>query len=766
MKKMARKKMTKEAIQEIIENMTLEEKAGMCSGEDFWHTKAVERLGIPAMMVSDGPNGLRKQDLNAEQVGINESIQAVSFPAGCATASSFDRSLLNRLGEALGEECQAENIGVVLGPAANIKRSPLCGRNFEYFSEDPYLATEIAAAQIHGIQSKNVGSSLKHYLANNQETRRMTVSSEIDERTLREIYLAAFEGAVKKEKPWTVMCSYNQINGVFASENPTYLTEVLRGEWGFDGFVVSDWGAVNDRIASIKAGLDLEMPTSNGINDARIVKAVKTGILEETILNQAVERILNLVFRYQENRDEKAIFDLNQHHKLAARIEEESAVLLKNENILPLQENEDIVFIGKYAEKPRYQGGGSAHINSYKVTSALESVRDMNNIIYCKGFDDQEDIVDEALLKEAIEAARTSKVAVVFAGLPDSFESEGFDRSHMKMPNCQTVLIEEVAKVQPNIVVVLHNGSPVEMPWIHHVKAVLEMYLGGQAVGEATCNLLFGRANPSGKLAETFPFKLEDNPSYLFYPGEKDIVEYREGIFVGYRYYDQKNMEVLFPFGHGLSYTTFAYSNLKLSNDSIKDTDALTLSVDITNTGTMAGKEVVQLYVADKESKVIRPIKELKGFEKIALLPNETKKVTFTLDKRAFAYFDTRIHDWHVETGEFELMLGKSSREIVLTKMIYVESSVILPIIYTLNSTIGDVQKDPKAYKCLAPVIDSYMEYVKTSNVDTEVTKAAISDEMLEANMEYMPLRAILSFSDGLFSLEDIQAHIDQANHA
>lgn len=755
--------MTAEKIREIVSQMTLEEKASMCSGADFWHTEAVERLGIPASMVSDGPHGLRKQDQEADHLGVNESIKAVCFPAGCGTAASFNRELLRQMGETLGEECQAEGVSVILGPAVNIKRSPLCGRNFEYYSEDPYVASEAAGALIHGIQSKNVGTSIKHFLANNQETRRMSSDSRIDERTLREIYLAAFEGAVKKEKPWTVMCSYNKINGTYAAENHKYLTEILRDEWGFDGYVMSDWGAVNSRVKDLQAGLDLEMPTSNGSNDKLIVGVVQSGELPERVLDKAVERILNIVFRYEENRDRSAVFDRDKDHETARRVAQETIVLLKNDGVLPLSDKDEIAFIGKYAKTPRYQGGGSSHINSHKITSALDEVKGMTNITYAQGFDDKEDRTDEKLLAEAVEVAKKAKVAVVFAGLPDAFESEGFDREHMRMPDCQNELISKVAAVQPNTVVVLHNGSPVEMPWVNEVKGIVEAYLGGQAVGGAVCDILFGKVNPSAKLPETFPLKLEDNPSYLSYIGEGDMVEYREGIFVGYRYYDKKKMEVLFPFGHGLSYTTFAYSNLRTDKDSMKDTDTMEVSVDIENTGKMAGKEVVQLYISDKESTVIRPIKELRGFEKVELAPGEKKTVTFRLDKRAFAYYSVKIHDWHVETGAFDIMIGASSADIRLTKEVNIESTVKIPYVYTTDTTMGDVLQNPRAREIVKELFKIGIFAGAEAKDRSDAADAAISDEMSEAMAKYIPLRGALSFG-GDMNMADIQEMVDQLN--
>ncbi len=754
--------MKTEQLKELIAQMTVEEKASLCSGKDFWHTRGVERLGVPESMVSDGPHGLRKQDLESDHLGINDSIKAVCFPAGCGTAASFNRELLTHMGEILGNECQAEGVSVILGPAVNIKRSPLCGRNFEYYSEDPYVASEIAAALIKGVQSKNVGTSIKHFLANNQETRRMSCSSDVDERALREIYLAAFETAIREQKPWTVMCSYNKINGVYAAENKKYLTDVLRDEWGFDGYVVSDWGAVNSRVADLEAGCDLEMPASGGLNDALIVEAVKNGTLKEEVLDTAVERILNIVYRFEENRDKEAVFDRDKDHEEAEKVAEECIVLLKNEDILPLSENQKVAFIGKYAKKPRYQGGGSSHINSHKITSALDAAAGNANITYAQGFIDEKDEVDEALLAEAVEAAKAADVAVIFAGLPDAFESEGYDRTHMRMPDCQNLLIEKVAEVQPNVVVVLHSGSPVEMPWLPKVKGLLESYLGGQAVGGAQYNILFGKVSPSAKLPETFPVQLEDNPSYLNFPGVGDTVEYKEGIFVGYRYYEKKKMKVLFPFGHGLSYTDFEYSNLKLSASEIADTDEVIVSVDVKNVGKMAGKEVVQLYVADRESTVMRPVKELKGFEKIALAPDETKTVTFVLNKRSFAYYNTQINDWHVESGEFEIMIGKSSQDIVLSEILTVNSTEKLPIHYTTDTLLGDLRDNPKAMGIVHAMLSSN---VFGNDAESSAAGEALSPEMMEAMFKDMPLRGVLSFASHLgIDMKKLQSLVDELN--
>ncbi|NLA86504.1 MAG: glycosyl hydrolase [Clostridiales bacterium] len=744
-------------INKIIAQMTLEEKAGLCSGADVWHTKAVKRLGVPSVMMSDGPHGLRKQAEEGDHLGIHDSIKAVCFPAGCALAASFDRELLSAVGEALGNECQAEGVGILLGPAINIKRSPLCGRNFEYFSEDPFLTGELAAAFINGVQSKNVGTSAKHYLANNQETRRMSVSAEADQRTLREIYLAAFETPVKMAKPWSVMCSYNKVNGEYVAESRKYLTDVVRDEWGFDGFVVSDWGAVNDRVRDLIAGLELEMPFSGGARDREIADAVRSGQLDEAVLDSAVERILNIVYRITENRDSAAVFDREADHALAREAAAETAVLLKNNGVLPLREGLKIAFIGQYAAAPRYQGGGSSHINAHKVTSALDAAP--AGVIYAKGFDDAADTLDQALLHEALAAAKSADAAVIFAGLPDAWESEGFDRPHMRMPDAQNELIMKIAAVQPNTIVVLHNGAPVEMPWLDNVKGLLEVYLGGEAVGGAVIDILYGKTNPSGRLPESLPKKLEDNPSYLNFPGEGDTVGYREGIFVGYRYYDKTKRDVLFPFGFGLSYTTFKYTNLQLSTSRIKDTDTLVVSMDVTNTGSVFGKETVQLYVADQESTVTRPVKELRGFDKISLSPGETKTVVFRLNKRAFAYYSTEIADWYVESGAFDIIIAKSAAEPVLTKTVHVESTASLPHRYTADSIFLDIRKDEKAWALVEPLLGGTM-FGGGERSETEA--AAISPEMLTAMLDFMPLRSLLSF--GCVTPDDITQLIDRLN--
>ena len=651
----------------------------------------------------------------------------------------------------------------------NIKRSPLCGRNFEYYSEDPYVSMELGAAYVQGVQSKNVGTSPKHFMANSQEYHRMTSDSVMDERTMRELYLASFEGMVKKGKPWTIMNSYNKLNGTYLCENREILTDILRKEWGFDGYVMTDWGAMNNRIEALKAGCNLEMPSSGGITDAEIVKAVTDGSLDEAILDQACEEFLNIIFRYEENRDTSAVFDREKDHETARMIEEESIVLLKNENgILPLDSGKKIALIGKYAASPRYQGGGSSHINSFKVESAMDVLKGMENVVYAQGYDDVQDVTDERLLAEAVETAKNADVAVIFAGLPDNFESEGYDRKHLRMPDCQNRLIEAVADVQPNVIVVLHNGAPVEMPWIGCVKAVLEAYLGGQAVGGAVANVLFGKVNPSGHLPETFPLRLQDTPCYLTYGGENDRSEYTEGVFVGYRYYISREMSVLFPFGHGLSYTTFEYSNLKIENSMkkihVRESDKVKVTVDVSNTGSRAGKDVVQLYVSAKDSKAIRPVRELRGFEKVELQPGETKTVSFELDSRAFAYWNRDISDWYVETGAYEIQIGKNAQEILLSAEVEVESEKVIKKVFHINSTLGEIMADPKGKAVLEQAMSAgAMGSGAAEAAEGAQADDAISAEMMAAMMEAMPLRQMLSFVPGVTreSLEQLVAALN-----
>ena len=653
--------------------------------------------------------------------------------------------MAGRVGEALGEECQHHDVAVILGPGANIKRSPLCGRNFEYFSEDPVLSGEMAAAHISGVQRKGVGTSLKHFAANNQETRRLTINAKVEERTLREIYLASFERAVKKGQPDTVMCSYNKVNGTYASENPWLLTDVLRKDWGFEGLVVSDWGAVNERVPGVAAGLDLEMPGSYGVTDAQIVKAVQEGTLEETIVDTAVERILNILFLRKATRNPNPAFSEDAHHKVAREVAAECAVLLKNDNnLLPLSAGSTVAVIGEFARKPRYQGGGSSHVNPTRVDDAFEELSDLHDGLctFSAGYKTDKDEVDSTLLGHAIAAAHAAEIAVIFAGLPDSFESEGYDRKHLRLPDNQIALIEAVTSVQPNTVVVLSNGSPVEMPWLYKVEALIEGYLGGQAWGGAIADILTGKVNPSGKLAETFPEMLENNPSFLNFPGTKEEVVYHEGVFVGYRWYEAMSLETLFPFGFGLSYTTFDIGHLKLDKTTMKDTDTLTVTVDVRNTGEVAGKEIVQLYVADRAASVRRPVKELKAFEKISLEPGETKTVRFTLERRDFAFWSESLSDWLVESGMFDILVGDSSEDICAMAQIEVTSDYVEPIHITWNTTVGDMMAHPRT----KPIVEAMM--AKMMGPDSPMAGMSMeNDEMMKAMIAESPLRAVKMFA-------------------
>lgn len=734
-------------IDKIMKELTLAEKAYLVSGNSSWTVGRIEGAGIPEIFVSDGPYGLRKQDTDTAE--LYDSIDAVAFPTSAATASSFDKNLMFEIGTALGKECQAEDVAVILGPAVNIKRSPLCGRNFEYISEDPYVAGEMSAALINGVQSQDIGTSLKHFAANNQETERMYASSDMDERTLREIYLAGFETAVKKSDPWTLMCSYNRINGTYASENKWLLTDVLRDEWGYDGLVMSDWGAVSDRIRGIAAGLDLEMPGSGGVNDARIVEAVETGKLAEEDLDKAVRNVLNLIEKYHSKKREE-VFDREKDHEIAVHAEEESIVLLKNEDVLPIKADEKIAIIGGFAENPRFQGGGSSHINAHNIVSAVSVADSFGSFTYTEGFPYDGDQMSDEKKQQAVEAAKNADKVVVFAGLPDAYESEAYDRSHMRLPECQNILIDELLKLSKPVIIVLHNGSPVEMPWADYVDGIVEAYLGGEGVGEAVMNVLYGKVNPSGKLAESFPKKVEDNPSYLSYLGQNHRCNYSEGIFVGYRYYDTKKMDVLFPFGFGLSYTTFNYSNLKVSvgGSAVSgavdiNADKITVSVDVTNTGNMAGKEIVQLYISDKTKAAIRPVHELKGFEKIALNPGETGTVSFELDKRSFAWFNEAISDWYAAGGEYVIEISKSSRDIVLTETIEVKGDApVLPVI-DMDVQIGDLLKNDITKNVVLRVMKE--EIQKFSGSDgLEVTDM---DPMTYAMLQYLPIRTLRSFT-------------------
>ena len=691
-------------ISNLIEKMTLEEQAALCTGATPWTTTAVERLGVPEMTVADGPHGVRHAaDVNNL---VAASLPATCFPTASCTASTWDVDLLREMGQALAEECIALKVDVVLGPGTNMKRSPLAGRNFEYFSEDPYLAGQVAAAFIEGVQSKGVGTSLKHYAVNNQEFWRMTISAELDERTLREIYLSAFETAVKKAKPWTVMCAYNKVNGSYCSENHKLLTEILKEEWGFEGLVVSDWGAVHDRVASLQAGLDLEMPGPKPRRTKAVVEAVRSGKLDESVLNEAVRRILEIVFKAAET-PKGGNFDIDAHHALARRVAAEGMVLLKNDRLLPLKNPQHIAVIGRAAQTAHFQGGGSSHINPTLVDSPFKELQKLAGnaeLNYVEGYSASGES-NQMLVEQAIKSARSADVALLYIALPESKESEGYDRSDIDLTPQQVALIKAVTAVQPKTVVILNNGAPVAMgDWIDGAAAVIEAWMMGQAGGGAIADVLYGRVNPSGKLAETFPLRLADTPAHLNFPGENGEVRYGEGLFIGYRYYDARQIPVQFPFGYGLSYTTFAYGNPKVSTTSFKDVDGVTVSVEVTNTGEVAGKEIVQVYVHDHKSGLVRSPKELKAFAKVALKPGETKTVSLHLDFRAFAYYHPAYRQWITEDGEFDLLIGASSADIRCTQTVTLQSTLELPCLLDRESTLRDWLEDPRGQHVFGPL--------------------------------------------------------------
>lgn len=645
-------------VEKILQQMTLEDKIALCSGANFWQTKTFEKYGIPALFMCDGPHGLRKQEPGGgtDMLGVYNSRPATCFPPAVTTAGSWDPALLEEVGAAIGEEAQAHVVDLVLGPGANLKRNPLCGRNFEYFSEDPHLAGKLAAGFIRGVEGKGVCASLKHFAANSQEKCRFTSDSVIDGRTLRELYLSAFETAVKEGKPSTVMCAYPKLNGVHCSDHKGLLTDILREEWGFEGMVVTDWGAMNDRIEGFRAGCDLNMPGGSAYMEKEVLAAVKSGTLPESAVDDSARRVLKLVFRAAEARKGPTGCDFDAHHTLAAKAAAAGAVLLKNEgNILPLKEGQRVALLGHMAKELRFQGAGSSHINPTKVVNPVDAMPDLP---FAPGCDGQGDTTGE-LLAEAAALAKRVEIPVVFAGLPGQYESEGFDRTNMKMPEGHLRLIDTVAEANPNTVVVLLCGAPVECPWADKVKAVLHLGLPGQAGGQAAADLLYGRVNPSGKLAESWPLRYEDCPSASCYGKTKDAL-YLEGVYVGYRYYDKARKAVRWPFGYGLSYTSFGYSELRVEGRRV--------SVTVANTGKLAGAEVVQLYVRPPQDGVHRPVRELKGFQKVFLQSGEAKTLSFALEDRAFALWQD---GWKVPAGTYGVEVAG------LTAAIWVEGDTL-----------------------------------------------------------------------------------------
>lgn len=655
---------------ELIQKMTLEEKASLMSGKDFWQSENIDRLGIPSMFLADGPHGIRKQAAAADHLDLNESIPATCYPTAATVANSWNEELVEKMGQYLGKEAVAQKVNVLLGPGINMKRNPLCGRNFEYYSEDPYLAGKMAAGLIRGIQSNGVSACVKHFAVNNQEERRMVIDTIVDERTLREIYLTAFEIAIKEGKTKTVMSSYNMLNGTHTNENMHLMREILRDEWGFDGVVVTDWGGNNDRVQGLLAGNELEMPTTNGETDREIIEAIKNGEIAEEVLDECVDRLLELIFTTEEvfgkpHHD----FDETDHHQMAQNVAEESIVLLKNEeNVLPLKKDKKVAVIGDFAEEARYQGAGSSIVNPTKLSHTVDCLDDsgIKIIGYEPGFE-RYGKKNKKKIEKACELARQADVVLLYIGLDEVTEAEGLDRQNMQIPANQVDLLNELYEVNPNIVAVLSCGSAAEMPWIDKVKGLVHGYLSGQAGAKAILNVITGKVNPSGKLAETYPLHYEDTPSYHYFPGKEVSVEYREGPYIGYRYYDTADVPVLFPFGYGLSYTTFSYSNLCVNQDGV--------TFNITNTGKLAGMEVAQLYVRCTSKSIFRPNKELKGFKKVFLNPGETKTVTISFDDKTFRYFNIKTNQWEIEMGQYEMLIGASSSDIRLKDTINIQGT-------------------------------------------------------------------------------------------
>jgi beta-glucosidase len=735
-------------IQTILAEMTLEEKAALCTGAGPWTSVPIERLGVPELTVSDGPHGVRRA-IDAHAI-VTESVPATCFPTASCLASTWDIDLLHKMGVALAEECIALNVDVILGPGVNMKRSPLGGRNFEYFSEDPFLAGELAASMIDGVQSKGVGTSLKHYAANNQEYQRFSISAEIDERTLREIYLPAFEKAVKQSKPWTVMCSYNKLNGVFASEHSYLLNDILKNEWGFEGLVVSDWGAVRDRVAALKGGLDWEMPGPRQQRVQAVVEAVRSGELEQSVLDESVRRILRILFMAQET-PKNGSFDIDAHHQLARKIASEGMVLLKNNGLLPLGGQPRIAVIGRAAKEAHFQGGGSSHINPTQVSAPFDEIQalaETTELTYAEGYP-ADNSFNQELIDQAVRLAQAAQVAILVIALPSFKESEGYDRRDLDLTDQQIALIQAVGRAQPNTVVALNNGAPLAMSaWIEDVAAVLEGWMMGQAGGGAIADILFGKVNPSGKLAETFPLKLTDTPAHINWPGDAGKVHYGEGLYIGYRYYDAREMPVLFPFGYGLSYTSFAYSNPRLSASKFKDVDGVVVTVDVTNAGQVAGKEIVQVYVHDRQSTLARPPKELKGFAKLELQPGETKSVSIKLDLRAFAYYHPEHKQWVTEDGEFEILIGASAADIRGRVTATLESTLNLPCILDKESTIREWMADRRGKVALGPLyeqIESQSRKTFGGGDERYGNESAIGMDIMEM-INDMPLYSVLMF--------------------
>ena len=778
----------------IVKRLSLEEKCKFCCGIGFWETFGIEKFNIPSIMLCDGPHGLRKETTENFMFISTKVVKSTCFPTATALASTFDEKLINRMGKALGEECRKEDVAVLLSPGINIKRIPICGRNFEYFSEDPYLSGKMGAALIKGIQSKGVAACIKHFTANNQEKYRMTVNSIIDERALREIYLKGFEIAIKESNPWSVMMAYNKLNGQYCSENKYLIQNILRNEWNYKGCIISDWGGVNDIISSINNGLNIEMPGYKDDYYKVLQNAVKNNEVDEEILNESVSKVIELILKYKEGKKISYKCNFQDHINLSEEIAESSAVLLKNDdNILPGNKFQNIGIIGKLAKEPVYQGLGSSKVNPNTIDNAYDTFLKNNcNIDYADGYSLENDEIDELLVKESIEIAKNKDIVYLFVGLPKYYEAEGYDRKNLNLPKSHNNLIYEISKINKNLVVILQGGSVMAMPWSNIPKAILLTHLSGCRGGNATVNLLLGKKNPSGKLSETYANKLEDYPSIRFYPGDKNHLEYRESIFVGYRYFDSAEIKVKYPFGFGLSYTTFQYSNMKVQYNNQNNIEVY---ITITNSGNMEGKEVIQLYISCLNSKLFRAKQELKRFKKINLMPKESKEVTFILNEDCFTYYNIQTHKFEVEEGQYSINIGSSSRDIKYSTVINKKGSNVkipdykgksqayydlykkelnpsklefeniygkeLPIAtniaypFTMNSTINDIKNAYGGDLVISAINKKAYKVVKGDKLMEITVKESLNDQ---------PFRLMVMATRGAISRKLVQGFIDLLN--
>ncbi|MFO7969953.1 MAG: glycoside hydrolase family 3 C-terminal domain-containing protein [Candidatus Izemoplasmatales bacterium] len=776
---------------DIVNTLSLDDKIELLTGKNFWYLKAIPKANLASIMLTDGPHGLRKQKDSGDHLGISNSEKATCFPTASALASTWNKALLNQVGQALAKECLTQEVSVLLGPGVNIKRNPLCGRNFEYFSEDPYLSGVLASEMIKGLQSLGIGTSLKHFAVNNQETMRMVVDVLVDERSLRELYLKPFEIAIKASKPWTVMSAYNLINGVYASENKQLLQDILRNEWNYKGIVVTDWGANNNRVKGLIAGQDLDMPSSKNLYKKQIKKALKNKTISIELLEKSVTRNLDLIIKANQtlNKKHQPIAE-DKHHQFAREVACESIVLLKNaDKLLPLNKNQKVALIGRFAKEPRYQGSGSSLIQPTKLTNAYDAFKDVlkDKLIYADGYSLASDDINQDIINAAIEVTKKADVVIIMAGLPDIYESEGFDRNHLNLPINQIKLIDEITKINNNTIITLANGSPIVMPWKDSVKAIIEQYLTGQASGEALRDIVFGKVNPSGKLAETFPNNLTELPSTSNFPGKNKQVIYKEGLYVGYKAYDKLAVKPLFEFGYGLSYTKFSYHDFSIKNN--YKNHKIIVELKITNIGEVLGKEIVQVYVSKKKSLVYRPIQELKAFKKLELNPSETKTISLDIDYKSLTIYQD---DFKLEPGEYEIRVGASSRDILYKEIINIKSNDIVkddllevyknynkdtvikdsdyekllakkiaepkPIKpYNINSTLGEIKQTFIGNK-LYNMVSKQM----ASTVETETNKT--NKIMIEKTINQMPLRSLVVFSEGKLSLKRVYGIIDLMN--